>query len=327
MSFDRALVERLRASDLIGPGEVQAVPLNGGVASDIWRVFAGGREVVVKQALEKLRVAADWRVPVSRNACEVAWLDAANAAVPGAAPQVLGHWPDLNAFAMPWLAPDDYPVWKADLLAGRCDDGVAAAVGMQLAAIHAATAGRDFAVNDDDLFHTIRLEPYFEHLKAIHPQAARALDGLIAATLTHKTALVHGDVSPKNILIGPDGPVFLDAECAWYGDPAFDLAFVLNHLLLKSRLGLDTLPAFAALAAAYRTGVTWEDPDGVDARASRLLPGLLLARIDGKSPVEYLTDDNLKNTVRAFAMRGLIDPPESLAQLARDWRVDMKVPA
>ena len=70
-----------------------------------------------------------------------------------------------------------------------------------------------------------------------------------------KRALVHGDVSPKNILVGPRGPVFLDAECAWYGDPAFDLAFCLNHLLLKClwtpRRGAGFLACFDALAAAY----------------------------------------------------------------------------
>ena len=112
-------------------------------------------------------------------------------------------------------------------------------------------------------------------------------------TLTTKRALVHGDISPKNILHGPDGPVFLDAECAWFGDPAFDLAFCLNHLLLKgAREGADRtryIAAFSALAGAYLAGVDWESASAIEARAAALLPALFLARVDGKSPVEYLT--------------------------------------
>jgi aminoglycoside phosphotransferase (APT) family kinase protein len=128
---------------------------------------------------------------------------------------------------------------------------------------------------------------------------------------------VHGDVSPKNILIGPEGPVFLDAECAWYGDPAFDLAFCLNHLLLKCLWNpgaKDALRAcFDALAEAYLAGVTFEPRLALEGRAASLLPALLLARVDGKSPVEYLTDDAQKDTVRRVARRLLADPPERLA--------------
>ena len=92
--------------------------------------------------------------------------------------------------------------------------------------------------------------------------------------------------------VGPDGPVFLDAECAWWGDPAFDLAFCLNHLLLKclwmsARPG-GLLACFDAMAKTYLRGVTWEDAGALGVRAAGLLPGLLLARVDGKSPVEYI---------------------------------------
>ncbi len=327
MEFDATLLARLRDLRLIGDGDVTAHPLSGGVASDIWHVTAGGRGVVVKTALETLRVAALWQVPVSRNAAEVVWLRRAREAVPGAAPQVKAHWPDLGTFAMAWLAPEDHPVWKAELLAGRVDIGFAASVGATLAAIHAATAG-DLAaaaqVNDDALFRAIRLDPYFGALKPVYPEVAPVIDGLIGRTLAGKTALVHGDISPKNILAGPAGPVFLDAECAWYGDPAFDLAFVLNHLLLKSlavpAAQVEIMAAFAALAHAYLSGCGWEDHDAVERRAASLLPALLLARIDGKSPVEYLGDEAVKDRVRRFALNHLPSPPVTLRDLALAWK-------
>ena len=148
-------------------------------------------------------------------------------------------------------------------------------------------------------------------------------------TLSHRTAktklcLVHGDVSPKNILVTPRGPVFLDAECAWYGDPAFDLAFCLNHLLLKClwvpAAALRFLQCFDALKDAYLQRVTWEAPGGIAERTATLLPGLLLARVDGKSPVEYLTLDSQRELVRSFARQFLLSPPANLAEIRNAWQ-------
>ena len=136
-------------------------------------------------------------------------------------------------------------------------------------------------------------------------------------------ALAHGDVSPKNILIGPRGPVFLDAETAWYGDPAFDLAFCLNHLLLKALVAPaardDLRASFAALSRAYLAEVTWEPAEALEARAASLLPGLFLARVDGKSPVEYLTLESQKDRVRRTAIPLLLSPPARLAAVQAAW--------
>ena len=142
-------------------------------------------------------------------------------------------------------------------------------------------------------------------------------------TLAHKHVLVHGDVSPKNILVGPQGPVFLDAECAWYGDPAFDLAFVLNHLLLKCvwqpAHHLAYLASFDALSQTYLKAVNWEDPTALEARTCALLAGMLLARVDGKSPVEYITTDTQRDTVRRFAIPFLKHPALQLQTLRQHW--------
>ena len=131
---------------------------------------------------------------------------------------------------------------------------------------------------------------------------------------------MHGDVSPKNIVIGPQGPALLDAECAWWGDPAFDLAFCLNHLLLKCLWVPDStaalLAGFDALAQAYLQGVDWEPRAALEARAAALLPALLLARVDGKSPVEYLSSDAQRDTVRRVA-RGLLQQPASTLEAVR----------
>lgn len=312
---------------LRAPGEEPAfAPLPGGVSSDIWRIDLKSGPVCVKRALPKLKVAADWRVPVERNAFEAAWIEIANGIVPGAAPRILGHDHAAGMFVMEYLPPETHPVWKDELRLGRADPAFAGKVGAGLARIHAGTAN-DAAVAErfatDAIFRAIRLEPYLEATARAHPDLAARLHALVARTAGIKRALVHGDVSPKNILAGPAGPVFLDAECAWYGDPAFDLAFCLNHLLLKCLWAPPAarafMASFRALAGAYLAGVSWESPEAVERRTAELLPGLFLARVDGKSPIEYLTAEADKDRVRKTARELLVRPPAGLDDIASVW--------
>lgn len=306
------------------------VPLAGGVSSDIVRVVAGNRSFCVKRALPRLKVAADWRAPIERNHSEAEWLRVAGAIVPDAVPQLLGEDQEAGLFALEWLAPETHPAWKEQLRDGAIDLATAAEVGRRIADIHAATAGRvDIAARfaTDSIFHSIRLEPYLLATSKRHPDVANALQALAETTARTKLALVHGDISPKNILVGPRGPVFIDAECAWYGDPAFDLAFCLNHMLLKCLWRPQWrgryLEAFTALTASYLDGVTWEPRDEMESRCARLLPGLFLARVDGKSPVEYVTEDVDRERVRSCATRLLRDPPAQLPEVAGAWRQEL----
>ena len=306
--------------------QVTLTPLTGGVSSDIFRAELPGGPVCIKRALGKLRVAADWRAPVERNHWEVEWMRVAGGIVPDAVPAILGEDREAGCFAMAYFAPNEYPVWKTLLAGGAIDVAVAASVGDVLGRIHAGTARRaDIAAKfpTDEIFYAIRLEPYLAATALAHPDLASRLDALLALTRSTRHVLVHGDFSPKNLLIGPHGPVILDAECAWFGDPAFDLAFVLNHLLLKAAWRPPWrqryAEAFRALAQAYLARVGWEPPDDVEARTAALLPALMLARIDGKSPVEYLTTDAQKAAVRDFARRWLSLPASRLAPVVASW--------
>ncbi len=312
---------------LAAPGTAfDCEPLAGGVSSDIYRVTIGERVCCIKRALPRLKVAADWRADPARNRFEVAWLRFAREVAPTSVPEVLGEDVDGLAFAMTWLDPARHPVWKSQLRDGHVDPAFAAAVGTLLGRLHGASAGRaDLArmFATDGNFHAIRLEPYLEATALAHADLAAPLRALVARTASTRRVLVHGDVSPKNILAGPDGPVLLDAECAWYGDPAFDLAFCLNHLLLKGAWRPASRPqyvdAYLRLADAYLAEVHWEPVADLEARAASLLPGLMLARIDGKSPVEYLDDALRRDAVRQFARPRVAAPPARLANLAHDW--------
>lgn len=332
MNVASEIVTLLRGAGLLAPSETpRGEPLAGGVSSDIWRIDTAEGPVCVKRALAKLKVAADWYAPVERNANEVAWIETAGRIVPGAVPKILAHDPTQGAFAMEFLDPSSYRSWKEDLRRGIADVAVAAAVGDALGRIHAGTAddakiAARFAT--DAIFHAIRLEPYLLAAAEAHPRLAGALRAIVDETARTKRVLVHGDVSPKNIVVGSKGPVFLDAECAWFGDPAFDLAFCLNHFLLKclwtppAREGF--LACFAAMAKAYMRRVAWEAPDDLEARTARLLPGLFLARVDGKSPVEYVTDEADKRRVRRAATALLEDPVRKLATVSAAWRKELE---
>jgi len=300
--------------------------LPGGVSSDIYRVDLPSRVICVKRALPKLKVAAHWEAPVGRNRYEVEWMRVAAGIVPAAVPEILGEDRATGTFAMAYLASDTHPLWKTLLRDGTVDAEVASAVGAVLGRIHGATADRgDLAArfSADDIFFAIRLEPYLVATARAHPDLSDRLIALVETTRATKRVLVHGDFSPKNLLIGPAGPVILDAECAVYGDPAFDLAFVLNHLLLKGAWQPQwrTLyaVAFNALIDGYLPHVRWEPWSTLAARTAGLLPALMLARIDGKSPVEYLTDEAVKNAVRSFARALLAAPVGDPRDIAARW--------
>jgi aminoglycoside phosphotransferase (APT) family kinase protein len=318
----------LRRLGLIGAREEpELTPLTGGVSSEIWKVSTERGEFCVKRALGRLKVAAVWEAPLERSHFEAEWMRVAGAIRPDNVPELIAEDVDSHLVVMRFLPPKDFPLWKAQLRDGRADPAFAAKVGETLVAIHAATAD-DPAVAarfaTDAAFHALRLEPYLEATAGKHPVLRDRLFELSRTTAATRRCLVHGDVSPKNILAGSKGPVFLDAECAWFGDPAFDLAFVLNHLLLKcvwtptAKEGF--LECFAALVRAYMAGVTWEPADQLEARVAALLPGLMLARIDGKSPVEYITAGTDKDLVRGFAIPFLQRPADRLSEIAAAWR-------
>lgn len=331
---DSALSDFLFAHKLAHPGETARwTPLTGGVSSDLWRVDLPGRSLCVKRALARLRVAADWEAPVSRNAYEWAWMRFASRHRPDSVPELLAHDPDAGLFAMAYLPAERYPMWKSQLLAGEVEVRTAAALGEVLGTLHAASAGdaslaSEFAT--DDNFHALRIEPYLLATAAAHPGLADILHGLADRTAGTRLALVHGDVSPKNILVGPSGPVLLDAECAWYGDPAFDLAFCVNHLLLKSLVvsgrRAELLRSARVLAEEYVRRVDWEPRPALETRAATLLPALLLARVDGKSPVEYLTDDRDRLFVRTVASALLRAPASSVDGVLDAWATALRPP-
>ncbi|MEM6386394.1 MAG: aminoglycoside phosphotransferase family protein [Pseudomonadota bacterium] len=294
--------------NLANPNNVkEVVPLTGGVASDIAVVDLGTRRICMKFALPKLKVDAIWQAPVHRSAAEYAWLEVAAKVIPESAIRLFGYSATFHGFAAEFIEGKDVYLWKDNLLREAPAQNEAAFVAACLGRIHGASAQTSFNStpfrNRDD-FHALRIEPYLVHTRKAHPTLHDQIAPMETMLYEADRILVHGDVSPKNILFRKGGPILLDAECATMGDACFDPSFCLNHLVLKA-IHLPTsrerlLADVTAFWQAYAAHVTWEDLPALEARVCALLPVLMLARVDGKSPVEYLSESE-RQTVREVA--------------------------
>lgn len=312
----------LRRDGVVTTEDATLIPLTGGVSSEIYRVEDGPRTFVVKRALEKLRVEADWRADVSRNRFERMYLERVAAIVPGAFPEVLSAHDGY--FTMEWLG-GDWENWKSRLLAGDCRLEDASAAGRILGKIHAATAADPVLLEEFDTtqnFIQLRLDPYLMELARKYPAHRSRIESEIERIATTRECLVHGDYSPKNMLLSGQRLIVLDCEVAWYGDPAFDLAFLLNHLLLKalyhSPSDHEISAMFSAARDAYLSERNLTDEQAFDARTAGVLLLLLLARVDGKSPVEYLLREK-QDKVRQFVLPRLNATHLSLSDIQTPW--------
>jgi 5-methylthioribose kinase len=322
----REISRFLAAHGLIDPSdELRCTPLAGGVSSDVWHVEGTVGKWCVKRALPLLKTDRYWEAPVSRSASEWNFLTAVAAIHPPFVPQPIAYDGEAGFLAMEWLSPSDFRLWKDQLFDGSADPASAAALAQGLGDVHAASSAdpeyaRFFA--NDALFEALRIAPYLREAAHRNPDVAGAIHDLESSLANNRRALVHGDVSPKNVLVSSTRVVLLDAECACFGDPAFDVAFCLTHLAVKrsilqsERCRIDR--SIDAFLATYLSTVTWERPQAIEGRASRLLPVLVLARVDGKSPLSYLEPDAAA-ALRSAALARIGAPPEALVQVIRSF--------
>ncbi|MBH54918.1 MAG: aminoglycoside phosphotransferase [Opitutaceae bacterium] len=312
--FQKQLIE----DGVISSDRSRIIPLQGGVSSDIYLIEDGDKRFVVKRALEKLKVEADWYADTSRNKAESDFIDFVETLRPGVVPKISAKGDGY--FAMEFLG-DGFRNWKADLLAGNIDVRSAEQAGKVLADIHRQSAGRpDLAEQFEhmDSFWQLRLEPYLLVVAEKHSDLRFSIEKVAFGLKDERIALIHGDFSPKNIVISSDRWVLLDCEVACYGDPAFDVAFLINHLLLKALYHKKYYQELSVLVDEFWCSYKSNGFD-LDLKVSRLLPMLLLGRVDGKSPVEYLVEESEKEFVRGFSTETILHPSKDLETLVRFW--------
>ena len=327
LEIEAEIIDALHESGLASLGErPRLVPISGGVSSAVYRIDLASGPVCAKRALAQLKVAAVWKAPLERSLSEVAWIQTVARLDEAIVPKILHVDAERYLFIMSYLDPEQYCCWKSLLIENAVSADFAEAVGLALGRIHAHTARSTYFSNQFEnsaLFDALRVDPYLVSTANVHQDLREVICGIASELGQTRIAVVHGDISPKNILKGPAGPIFLDAECATFGDPAFDLAFCLNHLLLKCvwhpLYARSYIEAIDRLLDAYLRHLSWEERKAFDVRTARLLGALLLARVDGKSPVEYLTEDRQREFVRRAARNFLADPELDLARLRRAW--------
>ena len=326
------ILRNLRDSGMLRSASPGISPLAGGVSCDIHLIEDGERRFVIKWALGKLRVKDDWFADTARNHFEQAYMRYADSVVPGCVPRILHADATLGYFAMEYLG-DGWRNWKSELLAGRADPAHAARAGGILGSIHAAswendTLREEFATTEN--FRQLRIDPYLLTAGMRNPALEAYFRDEADRLAKTPLALVHGDFSPKNMLLHTEERlVILDCEVAWFGDPAFDVAFLANHFFLKALHLPAHAPEFlelvAAFLAAYRNALGPTRATSVEVRAARLLPMLLLARVDGKSPVEYLDGRPAEQkAIREFAGRVIPSSPTSFADLIGGWKLTIQ---
>ncbi len=296
-----ALITYLHETGHIGPDEQPRLrTLAGGVSNrTVWVERATGEGWVIKQALEKLRVPVDWFSSperIHREAAGLRWLAAL--APEGATPRLIFEDDQAHLLAMA-AVPQPHQNWKSMLLAGEVQlDHVAQFAHLLGTVQRQAEAQREeiaAAFADRSFFESLRLEPYYSYTASQVPAAADFLQALIAETRATRLSLVHGDYSPKNVLIYQGRLVLLDHEVIHFGDPAFDLGFSLTHFLSKAHHLPDHRSRFAEAAQHYWQHyltalgpLPWRAE--LEPRAVRQTLGCLLARVAGRSQLEYMTE-------------------------------------
>ncbi len=296
------------------PARARLTPLSGGVSSDVVRVDCDDRTFVVKRALEKLKVKDSWFADVGRTRYEHLYMECVSAFLPHAVPQVLHVNDRKGYFCMEWLG-DGWDNWKQCLLQGSWCREHAREAGRILGIIHRNTHGDpalEKTFDSTSNFHQLRLSPYLLTTGSRHPSLQSLFTAEAERIASTRQCLIHGDYSPKNMLVRDGRLVVLDCEVAWYGDPSFDLAFLLSHLHLKALLhapnSAEAIHLVTAARESYLAERRLDASDAVVFRAhvARLLLMLMLARVDGKSPVEYLAGaPRRQDFIRRFATEHL----------------------
>jgi aminoglycoside phosphotransferase (APT) family kinase protein len=313
-------MEYLRRHGHLDPADsAEVAELTGGISNVVLRVSMTHdprRDFVVKQARGQLRTPDPWHCTVERIWREMAVLRICHRVVPrDFTPRILFEDRENYCFGMT-AAPREHAVWKAQLLAGLCDESIAGNCGHLLGAIHRGTwqdpsVGQE--LGDRAIFDALRLDPYYRATARHRPESAPDMQRLINSLADHPRCLVHADFSPKNLLVFRDGMLMVDFETGHFGDPAFDLGFFLSHLTLKAfEKAPDHEPYLGLIGAFWRSyqqeleaSVGQEEYAALVERGIQHLAGCAWARLDGTSKIDYLSREPRRDAVRALCRETL----------------------
>ena len=293
-------------------GSAEVEELTGGVSNVVLGIKSGDKDLVLKQALPQLKVAAVWKADQRRAIVEANGMKLLHSITPDSVPDLIDLDPEEFTLTMDRL-PRECTVWKTDLLEGVIKPSVGKDLGRTLATWHNFGANSKEALDaymEDSLFDQLRVTPFYRAVAKVNPALDKRIQELITEITTIKITLVHGDFSPKNIMItGADKPIILDFEVMHTGNPVFDLGFVSAHLLCKylriedsaqrELLRESAITFINSYAQTCNIPVTTSLPHHVAVIA--------LARVEGVSPVNYL-DEAAKTRVQSVTKAAIANP-------------------
>ncbi|WP_396667599.1 phosphotransferase family protein [Microbacterium sp. R86528] len=302
---------------VISTDTASARMLGGGVSNVVLAIDDGSQQLVLKQARGKLQVAEDWYAPRERVLREAEGLRVLANIDAAAAPEVIDVDPDALTLTIV-RAPHDWTDWKERLLVGDVDRDVAERLGHSLRHMQIETTGgrglSDELIGDTETFDVLRVEPYHRTAAQRNPEFASDILAVAERMSATRECLVHGDFSPKNFLVGPEGSWVIDFEVAHLGDPTFDPAFLASHLTMKAIHAPQWQDRYVLAAAAFFDAYD-ADSFGIDVtHLSQQIGCLLLARVDGKSPAEYLDAAQRRRTHRLGTLL-LTHPVDTIDQV------------
>ena len=293
--------------------------LTGGVSCIVLAVSNSQVDLVVKQALPELKTKAKWVADQRRAIVEARAMQVYHSVTADSVPELIDCDSEEFTLTMSRLA-RNCTNWKIDMLEGRIHPEMGGKLGLILAKWHNAAAlsveiKAEFM--EDSLFEQLRVSPFYRAVAAVNPQLTSAINTLIAEITEIKTTLVHGDFSPKNIMATSDNhPIVLDFEVAHTGNPVFDLAFLLAHLLCKVIRTQDKSEKELLLATATQFLNTYKANTQLPVAESlpRHIALIALARVEGVSPVNYL-DQPAQQHLIAITKAALLDSDMSFEML------------
>ena len=298
--------------------------LEGGVSSDVYKVQTNSKTYCIKRSLPKLRVLKEWFADTKRLRYEYLWLKHCKKIIPNSIPNIYQFSAKQDFLILEYLNEKNYTTLKSKLLNKDIDINVINKISKNLSKIHNESTGKFVKkkfINNSKNFYDLRLDAYFNEVGRVYPHLKKIIKNIIKNYEKYSSTLVHGDFSPKNILIFNKNIKYIDAETCNFGDPAFDVVYFCNHLLLKSIHIPDKknkfIKSYENFFNTYLKSIKFSQRKNFIDRCIAMVPIMLLARIDGKSPVEYITKKNIKNKIRLLSFNLINDPPESLEYLIK----------
>ena len=293
---EESVIPYLKSRGVIARDEEATVEiLAGGVSNVVLAIQTATKDMVLKQALAELKVATKWVVDQRRAIVEAHAIEVFHAISPKQVPALIDYDPELFTLVLERV-PRTSTVWKSDLLEGNIQPEIGEKLGHTLAMWHnhaAKSPALQEKFSEDSLFEQLRIDPFYRTVASKNPDLSPCILKLVNELKSNKTTLVHGDFSPKNIMVYHDRDIYiLDFEVTHTGNPVFDLAFLTAHLLCKyfraqNQRECDLLRFTAqSFLSAYK--------DAADVQPATSLAWhsalIALARVEGTSLVNYLDE-------------------------------------